>query len=69
MNYVATDYAPKISRGMMGPARVFNAVLGLATFVGLGKVAMNGRGGVKGAVKGLWRPNTAAAARVVDGKK
>jgi hypothetical protein len=56
MNYVATDYVPKISKSLLGPARVFNAALGLVTLVGLSKIALNNQGGVKGAIKGLWRP-------------
>lgn len=56
MNYVATDYVPKISKGLLGPARVFNAVLAGVTFVGLSKIALNDKGGLKGTVKGLWRP-------------
>eukprot|EP00573_Skeletonema_grethae_P003133 CAMPEP_0201685664 /NCGR_PEP_ID=MMETSP0578-20130828/362_1 /ASSEMBLY_ACC=CAM_ASM_000663 /TAXON_ID=267565 /ORGANISM="Skeletonema grethea, Strain CCMP 1804" /LENGTH=151 /DNA_ID=CAMNT_0048169601 /DNA_START=47 /DNA_END=502 /DNA_ORIENTATION=+ len=56
MNYVATDYVPKVSKALVGPARMFNLGLGLVTFVGLGKIALNGKGGVKGAIKGLWRP-------------
>jgi succinate dehydrogenase hydrophobic anchor subunit len=54
MNYVATDYVPKISKGLLGPARVFNALLGVVTFVGLSKIALNDKGGIKGTVKGLW---------------
>jgi hypothetical protein len=56
MNYVATDYVPKISKGLLGPARVFNATLGLVTFLGLSKIALNNKGGIKGTIKGLWRP-------------
>ena len=56
MNYVATDYVPKIGKALLGPARVFNAALGAVTFLGLAKIAFNGKGGIKGAVKGLWRP-------------
>ena len=56
MNYVATDYVPKISKKLLGPARVFNAVLGIVTLAGLSKIALNNKGGVKGTVKGLWRP-------------
>jgi succinate dehydrogenase hydrophobic anchor subunit len=56
MNYVATDYVPKVSKALVGPARVFNAALGLVTFVGLSKIALNDKGGIKGAIKGLWRP-------------
>lgn len=57
LNYVATDYVPKISKGLLGPARLANAALGLVTFVGLSKIALNERGGLKGCVLGLWRPN------------
>ena len=56
MNYVATDYVPKVSKALVGPTRVFNAALGLVTFVGLSKIALNDKGGIKGAIKGLWRP-------------
>ena len=56
MNYVATDYVPKVSKALLGPARVFNAALGVVTFVGLSKIALNDKGGIKGAIKGLWRP-------------
>mmetsp|Transcript_57541 Transcript_57541/g.122092 ORF Transcript_57541/g.122092 Transcript_57541/m.122092 type:complete len:159 (+) Transcript_57541:216-692(+) len=56
LNYVATDYVPKISKGLMGPARAVVAGLGLVTFLGLNKVALNGKGGLRGTVKGLWRP-------------
>mmetsp|Transcript_23010 Transcript_23010/g.41060 ORF Transcript_23010/g.41060 Transcript_23010/m.41060 type:complete len:160 (-) Transcript_23010:396-875(-) len=56
LNYVATDYVPKIGRGLVGPARVMTALMGVVTMVGLGKVAVNEKGGVRGAVKALWRP-------------
>jgi len=56
LNYVATDYVPKISKGLVGPARVVTALMGVVTAVGLGKVVVNEKGGVKGAVKALWRP-------------
>ncbi|KAL3810221.1 hypothetical protein ACHAXA_006361 [Cyclostephanos tholiformis] len=61
MNYVATDYVPKVSRALIGPTRVFNAALGIATFVGLGMIATNDRGGIRGALAGLWRPKTPPA--------
>mmetsp|Transcript_7578 Transcript_7578/g.17195 ORF Transcript_7578/g.17195 Transcript_7578/m.17195 type:complete len:178 (+) Transcript_7578:228-761(+) len=64
LNYVATDYVPKISKALIGPARVFNLVLGVVTFVGLSKIALNDEGGVKGTVAGLWRPVVA-----VEGEK
>ena len=56
MNYVATDYVPKVSRGLVGPVRVFNAALAGVTLLGLGRVALNDRGGIKGMLAGLWRP-------------
>ncbi len=59
MNYVATDYVPKITKSLVGPARVFNAALGIVTFVGLGMLSINDRGGIRGAVCGLWRPKIA----------
>lgn len=55
LNYVATDYVPKISKTLIGPARVFNFMLGVVTFVGLSKIALNDQGGVKRVVMGLWR--------------
>jgi hypothetical protein len=64
MNYVATDYVPKVSRALVGPARVFNAALGIATFVGLGMIAVNDRGGIRGAVRGLWRPRVTPSTAV-----
>lgn len=56
MSYVATDYVPKVSKGLVGPVRVFNAALAGITLLGLGKVALNDRGGIKGMLIGLWRP-------------
>ena len=56
MNYVATNYVLKISKGLVGPVRIFNAALGMIIFVGMtGKIAVNGEGDVKGAVRLLWR--------------
>lgn len=56
LNYVATDYIPKISKALVGPARIVNVGLGVVTFLGLSTIAFNERGGLKGCVKGLWRP-------------
>ena len=56
MNYVATDYIPKISKGLVGPARVGNAILAGVTFLGLAKISVNGKGGLRGTVGSLWRP-------------
>lgn len=56
MNYVATDYVPKISKSLLGPARVFNVGLAAVTFFGLAKISVSSKGGIKGALKGLWNP-------------
>lgn len=55
LNYVVTDYVPKVSKAMVGPARAVTAALGAVTLVGLGKVAVNEKGGLKGTVLGLWK--------------
>mmetsp|Transcript_2174 Transcript_2174/g.2512 ORF Transcript_2174/g.2512 Transcript_2174/m.2512 type:complete len:143 (+) Transcript_2174:46-474(+) len=55
MNYVVTDYVPKVSKAMTGPARILTAGLSALTLAGLGKIATNGKGGLKGAVGGLWK--------------
>ena len=54
LNYVATDYIPKISKSLVGPARLVNAALAILTFVGLGRIALNDAGGIRGTVLGLW---------------
>ncbi|KAL7559085.1 hypothetical protein ACA910_017501 [Epithemia clementina (nom. ined.)] len=56
LNYVATDYVPKISKALLGPARV--AILGLSVFtlLGMGSIAIGSPGGIKGTVKGVWNP-------------
>jgi succinate dehydrogenase hydrophobic anchor subunit len=56
MNYVVTDYVPKISKSLLGPARVFNAGLAGVTLLGLSYIAVSSKGGIKGCVKGLWNP-------------
>merc|ERR1719350_1172338 len=56
LNYVATDYVPKISKSLLGPTRFLTAGLSLVTFLGLGKIALNDHGGMKAVVKGLWVP-------------
>ena len=55
LNYVATDYVPKISKSLVGPARLVNAALAVLTFVGLSCIALNDAGGIRGTVLGLWR--------------
>mmetsp|Transcript_12391 Transcript_12391/g.15482 ORF Transcript_12391/g.15482 Transcript_12391/m.15482 type:complete len:153 (+) Transcript_12391:172-630(+) len=56
MNYVITDYVPKISKTLLGPARVVSAGMSGVTLFGLGIVAIRGERGVKGLIKGLWTP-------------
>jgi len=56
LNYVATDYVPKISKKLFGPARIFSAGMGIITLLGLGKIALNDQGGIKAVMKGLWTP-------------
>jgi hypothetical protein len=56
LNYVATDYVPKISKALMGPARIVNVGIAVVSLVGLSKIAIMSPGGLKGAVKGLWNP-------------
>lgn len=60
LNYVATDYVPKVSKALLGPARIANAGLAVVTLVGLTKMSLTSPGGIKGAVKGLWNPKPAA---------
>ncbi|CAB9516206.1 expressed unknown protein [Seminavis robusta] len=62
MNYVCTDYVPKVSKALLGPSRYFNAGLAIITFVGLTKMSLSSPGGIKGAVRGLWNPPAAAPA-------
>mmetsp|Transcript_29062 Transcript_29062/g.43915 ORF Transcript_29062/g.43915 Transcript_29062/m.43915 type:complete len:144 (+) Transcript_29062:185-616(+) len=55
MNYVITDYVPKFfSKSWVGPARVVNAGIGVVTLLGLGAIAFNEQGGIKGCLGALW---------------
>jgi hypothetical protein len=56
LNYIATDYVPKISKSLLGPARIANAALGAVTLIGMTAIAWNGKGGIKGCISGLWNP-------------
>ena len=69
LNYVVTDYIPKISKAMVGPARLVTAGIAGVTLLGLGKVAVNDSGGVKGAIGGLWNPSVDVDGAVGDGKE
>ena len=55
LNYVVTDYVPKVSKSLVGPARVVSAGIGAITVVGLSKVSFNDQGGIKGVLKALWK--------------
>lgn len=54
LNYVATDYVPKVSKALLGPARIVNAGLAAITLLGLYKISLMSEGGLKGVVKGVW---------------
>lgn len=54
LNYVATDYVPKISKALLGPSRYAIAGMAGITFLGLSRIAVSSEGGIKGCVKGLW---------------
>mmetsp|Transcript_9673 Transcript_9673/g.23680 ORF Transcript_9673/g.23680 Transcript_9673/m.23680 type:complete len:153 (-) Transcript_9673:237-695(-) len=56
MNYVATDYVPKVSKALLGPCRVAIAGMTAVTFLGLARVSIQSEGGIKGCIKGLWDP-------------
>mmetsp|Transcript_20617 Transcript_20617/g.42439 ORF Transcript_20617/g.42439 Transcript_20617/m.42439 type:complete len:147 (+) Transcript_20617:108-548(+) len=56
LNYVATDYVPKVSKALLGPSRVAIAGMTAVTFLGLSRVSIQSEGGIKGCVKGLWNP-------------
>lgn len=56
LNYVCTDYVPKVSKKLLGPARVVTAGMAAVTFLGLSRIAVSSKGGIKGAIKGLWNP-------------
>lgn len=56
LNYVCTDYVPKISKSLLGPSRVASAGLAAVTFLGLTRIAVSSPGGIKGCIKGIWNP-------------
>mmetsp|Transcript_12914 Transcript_12914/g.27318 ORF Transcript_12914/g.27318 Transcript_12914/m.27318 type:complete len:152 (-) Transcript_12914:231-686(-) len=56
LNYVATDYVPKVSKALLGPSRVAIAGMTVITFLGLTRVSLQSEGGIKGCIKGLWNP-------------
>jgi len=66
MNYVVTDYVPKINKAMVGPARIFTAAISGITLLGLAKLAINDKGGIKGAILALWNKRGVGDDGIVD---
>ena len=56
MNYVATDYVPKLSKKLLPPARLVLGGMAALTFFGLSQISISSKGGIKGCLKGLWNP-------------
>jgi succinate dehydrogenase hydrophobic anchor subunit len=54
LNYVIRDYVPKISKQLLGPARIVNAGVCVFLFLGMSKIAVFSPGGIKAVVKGVW---------------
>jgi CybS, succinate dehydrogenase cytochrome B small subunit len=54
LNYVCRDYVPKISKKLLGPARVVTLGMSVITFLGMAKISVGSPGGLKGLVKGVW---------------
>jgi len=67
MNYVVTDYIPKVSKAAVGPARVLTAFISGITLLGLVKLACNDKGGIKGAIVALWNKDDDTDADAVGG--
>jgi len=57
LNYVATDYVPKVSKSLLGPCRLLIAGMTTITFLGLSSLSIQSDGGIKGCIKGLWNAN------------
>jgi succinate dehydrogenase hydrophobic anchor subunit len=56
LNYVATDYVPKLSKALLGPARIVNVAFAAITLIGMSKMCLSSPGGIKAVVKGVWNP-------------
>jgi hypothetical protein len=54
LNYVATDYVPKVSKALLGPSRYVAAGVAFTILLGTVKIAAFSPGGIKGVVKGVW---------------
>ncbi len=59
LNYVCVDYVPKISKSLLGPSRYVSAGLAGVTLLGLLRISVQSKGGIKGMIKGLWNPKKA----------
>jgi len=54
LNYVATDYVPKVSKALLRPFRYVNLGMAALMFFGLAKVSLWSPGGIKAVLKGPW---------------
>jgi succinate dehydrogenase (ubiquinone) membrane anchor subunit len=54
LNYVATDYVPKVSKALLAPSRYATAGVAVTILLGMVKIAAFSPGGIKGVVKGVW---------------
>ena len=54
LNYVCRDYVPKVSKALLGPARVACLGLSAVTLLGMAKISTMSPGGLKGVVKAAW---------------
>jgi hypothetical protein len=54
LNYVATDYVPKVSKALLGPSRYVAAGVAFTILLGTVKIAAFSPGGIKGVIKGVW---------------
>jgi CybS, succinate dehydrogenase cytochrome B small subunit len=54
LNYICRDYVPKISKTLLGPARIVTAGFSLILLIGMSKIAVFSPQGLKGIVTGLW---------------
>ena len=55
LNYVVTDYIPKFSKSLVGPARAVSAGMALVTLIGLSKISLQNEKGLRGLLwNGLW---------------
>lgn len=54
LNYVATDYVPKVSKALLRPSRYATAGVAVTILLGMVKISAFSPGGIKGVVKGVW---------------